>query len=174
MRRLSGLIILLALALAACKNDTKKPENPTNQTTVPPNATLSPVYVHLQRDYESLDAAHQAIAAVWEGLADGQQVQCGEYPDVLKPESVSAAGETDLEPLADSLRQAAIDITESVELWKAECANPRANPSPDVISQGVLKVRAAGDLLKKAAGLLSGIQAAPQQNVIPHGAGVSV
>jgi hypothetical protein len=158
---------LLVLALAACgsngSHDSQRstadpgPANGSGEDTPFP-ATLSPAAVHLQRDYESLRESRQKISDIWEGLATGTQVRCGEYPDVMSPETLTAEGDPALEPLATLLHSAAIDIDEAINLWKAECTRPRANPSPDVIDKGRLAVRAAGDALNQAQELLATFQ----------------
>jgi len=155
---------VVAPILAACGGDAQdttggSPAPTMNDTnTIPFAATLRPAMVHLQRSYESLRESHQAITEVWESLATGKQVRCGEYPEALSPESLTAEGETALEPLAALLRRAAIEIDQAASLWKAECLKPRANPSLDVINRGRLAARAAGDALTEAEGLLTGIQ----------------
>ncbi len=150
---LLGVLILLA----ACGNGSKpKPQNETPAPTRPPFATLSPVYLHLQRDYETLHDAHEAISDVWENLADNQQVACGQMLSSPDPDGISAEGDEDYEPLVTLLRNAAIDINEAVRLWQAECTRPGQQPSPDTISQGLLHVRAAGDSLNEASRLLAG------------------
>ena len=119
---------------------------------------LSPVFVDLQQDYESLRASQQAIGEIWEKLAANEEVSCGNYPDVLSPETISAGDDPAYQPLADLLRSAAVDIDHAVAVWKAECANPRRFPPPDVISEGRLAARAAGDALHEAETLLAEIQ----------------
>ncbi|MBN1203058.1 MAG: hypothetical protein JXJ20_14505 [Anaerolineae bacterium] len=164
MRRFSlVIVVLLALVLVACAGDsddsdsTQEPAPDQTPGSVPAG-TLSPVYVHLQRDYETLLDSHRAISAIWEALAAGEQAQCGEYPDVLPPESISAEDDPAFETLADLLRRAAIGIEEAANLWRAECTYTRSNPPQDVINEGLLAVRGAGDLLEQAEQQLSGIQ----------------
>lgn len=159
MRRL-WLLVCCALIASACGEDDAPPPTRETPATPPPQAisTLSPVLIDLQRDFESLQAAHRAITQIWEDLAAGEQVACGDYPAVVPPESISA-GEADIyEELAERLRRAAIDIEGAVTLWKAECANPRAIPDPAAINEGRLAVRAAEDSLRSAAELLADIQ----------------
>ncbi len=92
------LIVLSLLVLAACGSHKEKPKGEQTPTrTIATEApagdspsTRSPVYDRLRRDYESLRTSHQAISAVWEALADNQQVQCGTYPEVLNPDSIQA------------------------------------------------------------------------------------
>jgi hypothetical protein len=153
-------LILLMLVLAACGSDDDKPSTPQpddNGNGSAP-ATLAPVVVDLQQDYESLRVAQQAIGDVWEKLAADQEVQCGSYPDVLSPDAISAGDDSAYQPLADALRRAAMDIDHAVSIWKAECANPRRFPPPDVINEGRLAARSAGDALREAETLLAEIQ----------------
>lgn len=159
MRRLC-LLVCLVLALGACSED--EAPSPTREdlgTPAPqPVSTLSPVLIDLQRDFEALQASHQAVAQIWESLAAGEQVACGDHPGVLSPGSISAGDAPAYEELASRLRSAAIDIEEAATLWRAECANPRALPDPATINEGRLAARAAGDALRSASDLLAEIQ----------------
>jgi hypothetical protein len=158
MRRLWFLICLAMIASACDTDDAPPPTREEPATTAPqPASTLSPVLVDLQRDFEALQASHQAIMQVWESLAAGEQVTCGDYPAVLPPDGISAA-DPDYEELAARLRRAAIDIEQAVTLWRAECANPRSIPAPVAINEGRLAARTAEDSLRSAANLLAGIQ----------------
>jgi hypothetical protein len=156
MVRWMYVIIVLGLVLAACGGDDS--EQPTADNTPNTVPTLSPIYVNLQRNYEQLQASHQAITGIWEGLATNEQIQCGSYPDVIAPETITAEDNASYQPLADLLRQAAIDLEQAINLWKAECTNPRTNPPPSVIDEGRLTARAAGDSLREAARWLDDIQ----------------
>jgi hypothetical protein len=155
-------LILLVVVLAACgggsndkSNDKKDDTSPTGE---PSPGTLSPVILDLQQDYESLHESQQAIGKIWEDLAANQEVQCGSYPDVLSPDTISAGDDPAYQPLADLLRRAAIDIDHAIAVWKAECANPRQMPPPDVIDEGRLAARSAGDALRRAETLLADMQ----------------
>jgi hypothetical protein len=154
-----SLIIVgaLALLLAACGGDSNSSDKHTPVPTATTPPTLSPALANLRRDYQALSAAQQAIGTVWENLATGQQAQCGTYPDVLSPDSISAEGDSTYEPLAQLLRRAAIATDQAVTLWRAECDKERQNPPPDVIDQGRLAARAAGDALREAGTLLAAI-----------------
>ncbi len=139
---------------------TSTPETQQSPAEAPlPRGTQSPTLIALQRDYEVLSDAHEAMMGIWENLAAGQTAQCGQYPDLVAPGSISAEGEAILEPLAEALRQAAIGLNTSVDLWKAECLKLRTTTGSDVINQGRLSTRAAGDALRIAAPLLSDVQA---------------
>ncbi len=157
-----ALIVTLAAVLAGCGGDDENHDNHDNRepesTAEPSPATLSPVIVSLQQEYEALRSSQQAIGDVWEKLAVNEEVSCGSYPDALSPETISAEGETAYQPLADLLRQAAIDIDHAINTWKAECANPRRFPPPDVIDEGRRAARSAGDALHEAETLLAGLQ----------------
>ncbi len=139
------VLTLLVAGLAACGSADDKKPSPT--TTPPGTPALLP---DLQQQYTALVEAQQAIGQVWEALATGQQAQCGDYPEVVNPATISAGDDDRLQPLADLLHRAAISLNQAVDLWKAECLKPRANPSPDVIDQGRLAARAAGDALHDA------------------------
>ena len=158
MRRM--IVALLVMALAACGG--KDTNQRTDKTPPPednvPAATLSPVLVDLQQDFEALRGSQQAISQIWDQLAANQQVQCGNYPDVLSPESISAAADPAYQPLADLLRSTANDLNHALSVWKAECANPRQMPPPDVIDEGRLAARAAGDALNVAEARSEGLE----------------
>jgi hypothetical protein len=119
---------------------------------------LSPALVSLQRHYEALSAAHDSLAPIWEGLARGDEVRCGAYPFVPDPAGIGATPATDYTNLAALLRRAAIALTRAGQLWQAECAAARRIPPPTVIHEGLLAVRGAGDALRQAEALLTGIQ----------------
>lgn len=148
--RLVTVIGLMGIILTACGKDEPDTPPPTGET-----ATLSSVSAHLQEDYETLLAAQQAIAAIWDGLATGKQVQCGDYPRVPNPEDISTEGDSTVEPVVETLRRAAIETEKAVNLWRAECQKSRTNPSPDIIDQGRLASRAAGDALREAGSMFS-------------------
>jgi hypothetical protein len=153
------MLILCVLALTACSSgDSDGQKNTPQPTGEPGSVTLSPVVLDLQQDYESLRVSQQTISDIWDKLAANQEVQCGSYPDVLSPDAISAQGDPAYQPLADLLRGAAIDIDHAITVWKAECANPRRVPPPDVIDEGRLAARSAGDALKEAKTLLAEIQ----------------
>lgn len=152
-----GASLLLGLALTAC-GETDTPVEPS-PTPAPPTSTVAPTtppdLLRYQDQYERLVEANRAIAAVWDGLASGEQVQCGSYPDFPAPEAIpTATATTGDTSLAVHLQDAAIAVDEAVTLWRAECNNPRPTTPPDVIDQGRLATRTAGDALRSAASLL--------------------
>ncbi len=149
-----GLVITL---VAACGTDSKPPAPAPSDTAPPPSATLSPSLVRLQRAYEMLSESQKSINAVWEGLAHGEEIQCGASLDALQPENITS-DDSAYDPLVSTLRQAAVSINQAVDLWQAECANPRPTIPASVIDQGRLAVRAADDALKEADNLLGSIQ----------------
>lgn len=151
MRIWTGWLIALGLVLAACGGDDGEQES----ATPTPSAA---VRAALQTDYDALLEAQQAVGDIWETLGTGGQVTCGEMPAVISPESISAQGDPTLEPLAEVLRQAAVRVQNALDLWQAECLNPRAQPAPDVIDRGRLAARSAGDALHEAQQLLAGLE----------------
>jgi hypothetical protein len=153
MRRIV-LVVLCLFILGACKDDKTSNSKP-DATATPASQVDEALKTRLRQDYDSLTASHQAIAEIWENLADGKLVQCGQYPEVISPETISAEDNPTYQALADSLRQTAIDLDRAVNLWKAECAKPRSEPSPEVINEGLLTVRGAGDRLREAENLLN-------------------
>ena len=150
MKKLLLVLSVVVLLLAACGSDDDSPA--PAETSAPANDTS--ISTRLARDYESLNVAYQTIGNVWEGLASGEQVQCGTYPEAPAPEDISAGDDDALQPLADLLKQAAIELQSAINLWQAECNNPRTTIPPDVIDEGRLSVRAAGDTLREANDLL--------------------
>ena len=157
-----SLFICLVLGCAACNNtDSSSDESnssPTPQSTTAPATTLSPVLVDLQHDYEQISESQAAILKIWDDLAANKQVQCGDYPTILSPEAISAEEDSAYTMLADLLRSAAIDTAHAIDLWRAECLNSRAIIPPDVIDEGRLITRSAGDALRKAQPQLGDIQ----------------
>jgi hypothetical protein len=151
---------ILILAMTACGgSDDSGPARDAASIPAPsPVATVSPARLHLQRAYELLSQSHKDVSAIWEGLATGEQIQCGTGLDIPQPEAITSEGDSAQEPLADALRQAAIDLHEAADLWRAECANPRTTIPASVIDQGRLAVRSAGDSLTTAQELLGGLQ----------------
>lgn len=149
----------ITLLLAACgrERNLASTATPWSQPTrpAPVFATQPPVLLDLQHDYEGLVTAHQALSAIWEELARGTAVRCGTLPQVPDPAGISAADDPAYRDLAETLRQAAIELTRSRDLWQAECSAPRPQPPPQVIQQGLLAVRAAGDALRRAETSLS-------------------
>lgn len=163
--RLIFTLLLLGMLLSACGGDseddapgTTPPPNIT--PTVSPSATDSPALAELRRQYGEIDAARIAIARVWEGLATGEQMRCGDFPSVTPPENINDGGDPALTLLAEELRSAASATEQAINLWRAECQQPRQNIPPDVINEGRLAVRGAGDALTAAADYLP--QDAPQ------------
>ncbi len=171
MRTWGCLLLLLVgfigLLLAGCglmsEGDGGSEPSPTQipspTATAPP--TESPIRLRLQDQYERLTEAQRAILAVWESLAAGGEVRCGEYPVVPAPSSISASGDAAYETLAALLRRAAIEAEHAVQLWQAECTNPRPVPPPDVVREGRLAASAAGDALAEAQRLLRGAGRTP-------------
>jgi|GEM_PF-2536412 hypothetical protein len=152
---------LLAISLAACGEESNPAPGvtPWLQPTrpAPAFATQSPVLLDLQHDYEALVTAHQGLSTIWEELAHGAAVRCGTLPQVPDPAGVKASDDPTYRALAETLRQAAIELTRSRDLWQAECSTPRPQPPPQVIQEGLLAVRAAGDALRQAESLLSAL-----------------
>ncbi|WP_119072503.1 hypothetical protein [Aggregatilinea lenta] len=146
-----GLVGLLAACGSSSEGDGLRATNTpaiTPTPTAPP--TASPIGLRLQAQYETLSAAQESILAVWESLANGETVQCGDYPAVPDPASISAAGETHYEAQAALLRRAAIDTGQAVSLWQAECSSARSAPAPETIREARLAASSAGDALSEA------------------------
>lgn len=151
--RTFAVAAVLLMMLAACGTSDEAPDTP-HPASPSPVPTLPHDRIDLERQHAALQAGHDAIALVWEGLATGQQVQCAPPPDIPAPESITQSGEAPLAPLSELLRTAASELRRAAILWQAECANPRPVIPPDVIDQGRLATRAAGDALRQADALL--------------------
>ncbi len=146
---------LIGLLLAGCSRASEGDSPHSTSTpavtataTAPP--TISPVLLRLQAQFSSLNDAQQTILAIWESLANGESVQCGDYPTVPDPSSISAEGDSRYEGQAALLRRAAIDTGQAISLWQAECSSPRSAPSPDTIREARLAASSAGDALREA------------------------
>ena len=72
----------------------------------------------------------------------------------LKPQ-ISPDALTSDDPISLTLQQAAIEIQTAVNLWQAECQNPRPQPPPDVIDRGIRAALAAGTALDGASAAMS-------------------
>lgn len=174
---LAGFIgsMLFGCGLASEGNGARQPsptQTPSETATVPP--TESPVRLRLQSQYERLTESQRAILSVWENLAVGGEVRCGEVPDVPAPASISANGDAAYETLAALLRRAAIETEQSVHLWQTECTNPRPVPPPGVIREGRLAASAAGDALAEAQGLLQEAERTPTPAPMGRAASASI
>lgn len=154
--RTFAVITVALIILAGCGTSDDAPDSDRRSPapTTSPAPTLSQDRIDLERQHAALQAGHDAIALVWEGLATGQQVQCAPPPEIPAPENITKSGDARLAPLSELLNTAAIELRRAATLWQAECANPRPVIPPDVIDQGRLATRAAGDALRQADALL--------------------
>jgi len=166
MRRMM-IVFLFAAALAvlaACGSDQDdnpdRPVSTSTPTAASPAATLSPVLVSLQRDYEQLQQSHREIAAVWNGIDQGVNVSCAETTLTLPvgPEAIDVQAAGEYEQAARLLRDAAIRLDDARALWVQECSLTRTVIPPDVIRDGVSATRDAGRLLDEAQAFLATIQ----------------
>lgn len=153
IRKVLGIAGIVMLFAAACTDSNRPTPGPPTATNFP---TQSPVRVELQQEYERLSATYKIMFDIWENLATGQTAQCGSYPDLPSPESISADEDSTYEALAEALYQAAVSLDHSLSLWKTECNTPRQFPPPDVIDEGRRATRAAGDTLQEANEILQG------------------
>ncbi|HML21251.1 MAG TPA: hypothetical protein PKD09_06370 [Aggregatilinea sp.] len=158
MRRWIIVIVLglTGLLLVGCGEPSegdspRSTSTPAITQTPTPLPTTSPVRQRLQSQYTSLSESQQTILATWESLLNGEQVQCGTYPSVTDPASISAEGDARYEGQAALLRRAAINTGQAVSLWQAECANARPIPNEATVREGWLAASSAGDALREAA-----------------------
>lgn len=158
MRRICALLIMLMLS--ACgdntSNDDKPESTPASTPTIEIEATPFPIMTDAQREQlESttsiLSEAQAQIEAVWSDLQAGRAVDCAAE---LKPQ-ISPDALTSDDPISLTLQQAAIEIQTAVNLWQAECQNPRSQPPPNVIDRGIRAALAAGTALDAALAAMS-------------------
>lgn len=145
--------LFLVMVLAACSSTQDKDTSAPSATAQPPTATPAlslEARLQAEEDFEQLRQLHSQMQTVWEALQRGETAQCGEGYRSLSPESLP-----DGDPLNTRLRLAAAQLLEAVQLWQAECANPRQNVPSDIIDRGVLAVRGAGDALREVELLLN-------------------
>jgi hypothetical protein len=165
-----GLVIVVVM-IGACGGDDEengdgeiRPQNdeqpsPTLILTqeAPTEQTLTEEFApskrrQLEQQYETLRQAQAAINNVWTDLQQGQEVACStEIPLTIAPGAI-----TDEDIVSQNLRQAAVSIERSMNLWEAECQNPREVIPPEVINEGWLAAQSAADALGRAEDGLSG------------------
>lgn len=157
---LSAVFTLVLITVAACgKDDNTSDPAPTD--TPAPTATSQATAMpseerqRLERQYSTLNAAYTELSSLWEGLASGQQIQCAAPPEFPAPEEIAVSDSADGSSVNDYLRSAAIELEQASRLWITECANPRTTIPPDIIDQGRLATRAAGDALRQVETLLA-------------------
>lgn len=156
---LALVFTLTVIAVSACGESDKDDPAPTG-TPAPTATTQAPTIPseerqRLERQYSTLNTAYTELSSVWEGLASGEQIQCSEPPDFPAPEEIAVDDEASDSSLSGYLRSAAIELEQASRLWSTECANPRATIPPDIIDQGRLATRAAGDALRQVETLLA-------------------
>jgi hypothetical protein len=150
--------LFILLILTGCGEDeNNKPSDPTPEITptteieVTPAPTLSDAErQQLEASYSILSEAHTQIEGIWSDLQAGQSVECA---TPLNPQ-ISPDGLAGEDVISQTLQQAAIEIETAVNLWQAECQNPRPQPPADVIDRGVRAALAAGQALEAASELL--------------------
>jgi hypothetical protein len=150
-----GLLILLLYSLMACSPNEDPPQPPQVPTEAPELTVTQTLPIEdrleLEERYTHLRELHSKIAEVWESLDRGETAQCGEEYETLSPELFSGTDAPNV-----SLRRAAVMLVEAAELWEAECARPGENVAPDVIQQGMSRIREAGSALDDAGAALTG------------------
>jgi hypothetical protein len=159
MYRLVSFLVVM-LWLVGCNTTVEKTSVPvatqTPATETPPIPTPQPTLevslrLTLETQFDDLQAAQEAIAEVWQGLQRNQSVSCAqELPRLESP--ATYAGEN---PISVQLFSAALFLDTAYDLWQTECQNPRQQPPPDVIDQGVRAALSAGDALTSARQMLT-------------------
>lgn len=150
--------LLILLLLSACgddkPNDDKSESTPANTPTMQIEATptlTNELREQLESTYSILSEAQAQIETVWSDLQAGRTVDCAAaLNQQISPDALSSD-----DPISLTLQQAAIEIQTAVNLWQAECQNPRPQPPPDVIDRGIRAALAAGTALDAASVALS-------------------
>ena len=163
------LILSLSLILTACGTDAEKstaqpaptvttpseilrspaPETDFTQAAPTLDSQLRPTF---EAQYDELQIAQVAIEQVWSDLQIGESVACAdELPFLPAPQNYE--GE---HPVLNLLYSAAVSLDTAYNLWTAECNNPRAEPPPDIVNQGLLAALSADGDLQAVADILQG------------------
>lgn len=152
--------LLILLMLSACGNEKPSDDKPESTPEIPPTVEIEvtpfptltdDLRQQLEFTYSILSEAQAQIETVWTDLQAGRTVDCAA---ALKPQISPDALSSDA-PISLILQQAAIEIQTAVNLWQAECQNPRPQPPPDVIDRGIRAALAAGTALDAASVALS-------------------
>lgn len=157
------VLSLLLAGLTGCRdgaNDNDEPKPPdispaTNEVA----PTLDPTQrAQVQTQYESLVSTQQALANIWRGVWEGEEVQCDTaIPSLLNPESIVQFVDPSLGDITALLRRAAIDLDRALTLWTVECESPRPLPPVDIVREGRDKSLSAGDALREAQQLMDAL-----------------
>ncbi len=150
--------LLILLLLSACgddkPNDDKSESTPATTPTMQIAATptlTDELREQLESTYSILSEAQAQIETVWTDLQADRTVDCASaLKQQVSPDALSSD-----DPISLILQQAAIEIQTAVNLWQAECQNPRSQPPPDVIDRGIRAALAAGTALDAASVALS-------------------
>jgi len=132
------LWLILLVACSPAPDDEEKTPIPTITATDSTSLQL----LELEAPYEELRQLHAQLSDIWEGLAQGELQTCSLIDISISPAQFSDAVSPERE-----LRQATLELQAAALLWETECQRPRENIPQEVISEGVLIVRAAGDAL---------------------------
>ncbi|MCQ3932303.1 MAG: hypothetical protein DPW16_17780 [Chloroflexi bacterium] len=160
MRRIWIPALLILLLLSACGDDKPTDDQSTSTPEAAPTVeievTLFPTLTdelreQLESTYSVLSEAQAQIEKVWSDLQAGRTVECAaELKPQISPDALSSDDSISL-----TLQQAAIEVQTAVNLWQAECQNPRPQPPPEVIDRGIRAALAAGTALDAASASLS-------------------
>ena len=151
--------VLGLLIISACGGDDSDVNEATatrNVTAVPTLTSATPsiapeVRPTLEAEFDELRTAQETITGIWSSLQNGEEVSCAdELPEFGLPQAYQRD-----DVVSDLLFSAAVHLDTAYRLWEAECQNPRSQPPPEVIDQGLREALAAGDDLKDAGLILS-------------------
>lgn len=163
-------ILMLSLTLTACGESEDKSTSQPDTTSTPQSEILSAsptpetdssltiptldprLRPTFEAQYDELQAVQSAIEGIWSDLQAGENVACAdELPFLPAPQNYEEE-----HPVASLLYSAAVSLDTAYSLWTAECNNPRAEPPPEIVNQGLLAALSAGVSLQSVADILQG------------------
>lgn len=164
MKRFLVLVIfcvLVTLFISACGDDDSDGDEATatRNVTAIPTVSLAPATPTIPPDrrptletgFDELQTTQETIAGIWSGLQSGEEVSCAdELPEFGLPQAYEGD-----DAVSALLFSAAAHLDTAYRLWEAECQNPRSQPPPEIIDQGLREALSAGDDLKDAEAILA-------------------
>jgi hypothetical protein len=153
---LVALTIMILFIITGCGGDEDAPSTSAPATihvtdTLPSTDVVSPTLepalrLTLEPQYDELVTAQQAISEIWQNLQAGRGVACNTQLPVLPSPDVYQSDDE----ITNRFFEAAVNLQEAYRLWNTECLNPRPQPPPEIIDQGLRAALSAGDRLREA------------------------